>query len=127
MSHVFDCDRIRAELYKSYKKYADGKKGIIYAIDRQHAANIQELYASNGVSIRLIDGTTPAEERENIIEDFKAGVVRVIVNVNIFSEGFDCPDIEFVQLARPTRSLTMYLQQVGRGLRISKGKEKALS
>lgn len=126
LSNVFDCDRIRAELYKSYKKYADGKKGIIYAIDRQHAANIQELYASNGVSIRLIDGTTPAEEREIIIEDFKAGVVRVIVNVNIFSEGFDCPDIEFVQLARPTRSLTMYLQQVGRGLRISKGKEKSI-
>ncbi len=126
LSNLFDCDRIRAELYKSYKKYADGKKGIIYAIDRRHAVNIQELYASNGVSIRLIDGTTPAEERENIIEDFKAGVVRVIVNVNIFSEGFDCPDIEFVQLARPTRSLTMYLQQVGRGLRISKGKEKSI-
>ena len=126
LSNVFDCDHIRAELYKSYKKFADGKKGIIYAIDRQHAANIQDLYASHGVSIRMIDGTTPADERQEIIDDFKAGNVRVIVNVNIFSEGFDCPDIEFIQLARPTRSLTMYLQQVGRGLRISKGKEKSL-
>lgn len=126
LSNVFDCDHIRAELYKSYKKFADGKKGIIYAIDRRHAANILDLYASHGVSIRMIDGTTPADERQSIIEDFKDGVVRVIVNVNIFSEGFDCPDIEFVQLARPTRSLTMYLQQVGRGLRISAGKEKSL-
>lgn len=126
LSNVFDCDHIRAELYKSYKKFADGKKGIIYAIDRRHANNILELYASHGVSIRMIDGTTPAEERQEIIEDFKAGIVRVIVNVNIFSEGFDCPDIEFIQLARPTRSLTMYLQQVGRGLRISEGKEKSL-
>ena len=126
LSNVFDCDHIRAELYKSYKKFADGKKGIIYAIDRRHATNILELYASHGVSIRMIDGTTPADERQNIIEDFKAGIVRVIVNVNIFSEGFDCPDIEFIQLARPTRSLTMYLQQVGRGLRISKDKEKSL-
>ncbi len=126
LSNVFDCDHIRAELYKSYKKFAEGKKGIIYAIDRRHAANIQNLYASHGVSICMIDGTTPAEERQNIIDDFKAGVVQVIVNVNIFSEGFDCPDIEFIQLARPTKSLTMYLQQVGRGLRISKEKEKSL-
>lgn len=126
LSNVFDCDHIRAELYKSYKKFAEGKKGIIYAIDRRHAANIQDLYASHGVSIRMIDGTTPADERQSIIDDFKAGIVSVIVNVNIFSEGFDCPDIEFIQLARPTRSLTMYLQQVGRGLRISEGKEKSL-
>lgn len=126
LSNVFDCNHIRAELYKSYKKFADGKKGIIYAIDRKHAANILDLYASHGVSIRMIDGTTPANERQTIIDDFKAGIVGVIVNVNIFSEGFDCPDIEFIQLARPTRSLTMYLQQVGRGLRISEGKEKSL-
>ena len=126
LSNVFDCDHIRAELYESYKKFADGKKGIIYAIDRKHAANIRELYASHGVSIRMIDGATPEDERQNIIDDFKAGLVRVIVNVNIFSEGFDCPDIEFIQLARPTRSLTMYLQQVGRGLRISESKEKSL-
>jgi len=126
LSNVFDCDHIRAELYKSYKKFAEGKKGIIYAIDRRHAANILDLYASHGVSIRMIDGSTPADERQSIIDDFKDGVVRVIVNVNIFSEGFDCPDIEFIQLARPTRSLTMYLQQVGRGLRISDSKEKSL-
>lgn len=126
LSNVFDCNRIRAELYRSYKKFADGKKGIIYAIDRRHAVNIQELYASHGVSIKMIDGTTSADERQSIIDDFKNGIVRVIVNVNIFSEGFDCPDIEFIQLARPTRSLTMYLQQVGRGLRISDGKEKSI-
>lgn len=126
LSNVFDCNRIRAELYRSYKKFADGKKGIIYAIDRRHAVNIQELYASHGVSIKMIDGTTSANERQSIIDDFKNGTVSVIVNVNIFSEGFDCPDIEFIQLARPTRSLTMYLQQVGRGLRISDGKEKSI-
>lgn len=126
LSSVFDCDHIRAELYKSYKKFAEGKKGIIYAIDRKHASNIKNLYSSNGVSIQMIDGTTSADERQRIINEFKEGNVKVIVNVNIFSEGFDCPDIEFIQLARPTRSLTMYLQQVGRGLRISEGKEKSL-
>lgn len=126
LSELFDQDRIRAELYKSYHQFAEGKKGIIYAIDRKHAQNILSLYATKGVSIAMIDGTTLAKERNQIIDDFKKGVIRVIVNVNIFSEGFDCPDIEFVQLARPTRSLAMYLQQVGRGLRISASKEKSL-
>jgi len=126
LSSLFDRDSIRAELYKSYKQFADGKKGIIYAIDRRHAVNIQALYASKGVSIALIDGSTPAEDRKQVIADFKSGAVQVMVNVNIFSEGFDCPDIEFIQLARPTKSLAMYLQQVGRALRISEGKEKSI-
>ena len=126
LSNLFDRDHIRAELFKSYKQFAEGKKGIIYAIDRQHAANIRDLYATKGVSIALIDGTTPAEERDDIIESFRQGSIQVIVNVNIFSEGFDCPDIEFIQLARPTKSLTMYLQQVGRGLRISPNKERSI-
>ena len=126
LSETFDKDHIRAELYKSYKKFAEGKKGIIYAIDRQHAANIRNLYAAKGVSIAMIDGTTPAEIRDEIIENFTAGTIKVIVNVNIFSEGFDCPDIEFIQLARPTKSLTMYLQQVGRGLRICEGKKRSI-
>ena len=123
LSRVFDKDKIRAELYKSYQKYAKGKKGIIYAIDRKHASNICELYASKGVNICMIDGTTSANERDALIKDFANGSIEVIVNVNIFSEGFDCPDIEFIQLARPTKSLSLYLQQVGRGLRISPNKE----
>lgn len=123
LSAAFDKDKIRAQLYKSYRQFAKGKKGIIYAIDRKHAFNICELYAANGVSICMIDGTTPTNEREQLIASFVAGSIEVIVNVNIFSEGFDCPDIEFIQLARPTKSLSLYLQQVGRGLRISEGKD----
>ena len=122
----FDKDSIRAKLYDSYYKYCNGKKGIIYAINRQHAANITSTYAANGVSIEMIDGTTPKDTREQLLEDFRRGDLQVIVNVNIFSEGFDCPDIEFIQLARPTKSLALYLQQIGRGLRVSNEKEKGL-
>ena len=52
--------------------------------------------------------------------------IQVLVNVDIFSEGFDCPDVEFVQLARPTLSLAKYLQMVGRGLRVAKGKKNCV-
>ena len=54
------------------------------------------------------------------------GAIQVLVNVDIFSEGFDCPDVEFVQLARPTLSLAKYLQMVGRGLRVARGKKNCL-
>lgn len=126
LSAVFDKDYIRAQLYQSYEQFAKGKKGIIYAIDRKHARHLTELYAGKGVRVRMIDGETSKVERESVIDEFKKGKVEVIVNVNIFSEGFDCPDIEFIQLARPTKSLAMYLQQVGRGLRISAGKERTI-
>ena len=60
---------------------------------------------------------TPAEERQRLVDAYRQGEIDVIVNVDIFSEGFDCPEVEFIQLARPTLSLTKYLQQVGRGMR----------
>ncbi len=122
----FDKDSIRAKLYESYSQFCKGKKGIIYAINRQHAANILNTYQRHGVSIAMIDGNTPKSQRDYLLDEFRRGVLHVIVNVNIFSEGFDCPDIEFIQLARPTKSLAMFLQQIGRGLRTSKDKEKGL-
>ena len=69
------------------------------------------LRPADGAADRLADGAAP---------------IQVLVNVDIFSEGFDCPDVEFVQLARPTLSLAKYLQMVGRGLRVAKGKKNCL-
>lgn len=114
---VFDTSKIRAQLYDSYAKNALGKKGIIYSISREHSEHICSQYRSNNVTIENIDSKTPTKVREGIIKAFKNGNIDIIVNVDIFSEGFDCPDIEFIQLARPTKSLVKYIQQVGRGLR----------
>ena len=117
LADVVDTSRIRAQLYDSYAKYAYGKKGIIYSISRLHSEHICEQYRSRGIRIENIDSKTPSKLREDTISAFKNGDIDIIVNVDIFSEGFDCPDIEFIQLARPTRSLVKYIQQVGRGLR----------
>lgn len=114
---VCDTSRIRAQLYDSYEKNVLGKKGIIYSISREHSEHICLQYRSRGVAIENIDSKTPAKVREKVIQDFRNGEIDIIVNVDIFSEGFDCPDIEFIQLARPTKSLVKYIQQVGRGLR----------
>ena len=113
-------------LYKSFEKYGKDRKGIVYAINISHAQKIAKLYQDYGVKAIAIDSKTPATERQQDIEAFKKGDIQVLVNVDIFSEGFDCPDVEFVQLARPTLSLAKYLQMVGRGLRVAKGKKNCV-
>ena len=110
-------------LYQSFEEYGKDRKGIVYAINISHAKKIVELYQEHGIKAVAIDSKTPAAERQADIETFKKGDIQVLVNVDIFSEGFDCPDVEFVQLARPTLSLAKYLQMVGRGLRVAKGKK----
>ena len=227
-------------LYRSLEEYGKDRKGIVYAININHANAIAEFYREHGIAAVAIDSKTPSSLRKELIERFKAssntsqnfskitpslftlkegnlsnhpvplskegstfspspsssgsgdvtapprrseplrskdggpskvspdclcgvnrlgdglgdrlgatclraadGVgdrltatclrpadglapIQVLVNVDIFSEGFDCPDVEFVQLARPTLSLAKYLQMVGRGLRVAKGKKNCL-
>ena len=122
-------------------RYAANKKGITYAIDIAHAEHIAEAYRQHGINAVAISSKTPLEERKAIIERFKktsidskpnyasleqTANIQVLVNVDLFGEGFDCPDVEFIQLARPTLSLAKYLQQVGRGMRVFEGKKYCL-
>ena len=206
-------------LYRSLEEYGKDRKGIVYAININHANAIAEFYREHGIAAVAIDSKTPSSLRKELIERFKAsntsfsnhpvkfskitpslftlkegstshpdpltlrgeggnrptrcseplrskdggpskvspgcagwdrlgdglgdglaatclraadgvanglGPIQVLVNVDIFSEGFDCPDVEFVQLARPTLSLAKYLQMVGRGLRVAKGKKNCV-
>ena len=227
-------------LYQSLEEFGKNRKGIVYAININHANAIAEFYREHGIAAVAIDSKTPSSLRKELIERFKyssfskthpssltlkggstafpkplspqgtgdvtalrcseplrskvggpskvspdcagwdrlgmsgaskvspdclCGVnrlgdglgdrlgatclraadgvgdrltatclrpadglapIQVLVNVDIFSEGFDCPDVEFVQLARPTLSLAKYLQMVGRGLRVAKGKKNCL-
>ena len=123
---VMDRDEIRAGIVSSYEHYAKDKKGIVYTITKAHNIHVCSQFVARGYKAVAIDDSTPAKVREDYVKDFKSGKIDIICNVNIFSEGFDCPDVEFIQLARPTKSLSMYLQQVGRGLRIADGKEKVI-
>ena len=198
-------------LYRSLEEFGKGRKGIVYAININHANAIAEFYREHGIAAVAIDSKTPSSLRKELIERFKSSSlsfskthpssltlkggstafpkplspqgtgdvtalrcseplrskvggaskpspdcagwdrlgatclrpvdglaatclrpadelapIQVLVNVDIFSEGFDCPDVEFVQLARPTLSLAKYLQMVGRGLRVAKGKKNCV-
>ena len=123
MATVMDSPESIEHLYYSYRQYANGRKGIVYAISREHAQHISNYYVSKGVRCCWIEAMTPPEERQRLVDEYRKGELDVIVNVDIFSEGFDCPEVDFIQLARPTLSLSKYLQQVGRGMRAVPQKE----
>lgn len=149
MQEVLDCKPSIGRLYQTIKDFAAGKKGIVYAINIEHAEHIAEYYREQGLAAVAISSKTPKEERRRRIELFKEGSagdkpycasltlittvgedetpkeIQILVNVDLFGEGFDCPDVEFIQLARPTLSLAKYLQMVGRGLRVAKGRSAA--
>ena len=140
MSEKLDVRPSIERLCDTVMRYAPEKKGIVYAIDIKHAENIAEYYRERGLNAVAISSKTPAEERKSIIERFRNSndslkntncqvldsPIRILVNVDLFGEGFDCPDVEFIQLARPTLSLSKYLQQVGRGMRVYEGKRYCL-
>ena len=195
MHEALDVTPCIERLFESFERFAYDKKGIVYAIDIEHAEHIAEYYRQQGVAAYAISSKTSLPERKRLIEAFRkscfseekssdffenhppspslslkkglhrfplnplspqgtgdlkpgrpglysqtssrpCGVARelptqqscdcfiqVLVSVDLFSEGFDCPDVEFIQMARPTLSLAKYLQMVGRGLRAHQGKE----
>lgn len=126
MSEKLDVQPSIERLCDTILRYAPNKKGIVYAIDIKHAEHIAEQYRVHGIHAVAISSKTPNDERRLTIDKFKAGLIQVLVNVDLFGEGFDCPDVEFIQLARPTLSLAKYLQQVGRGMRVFEGKKFCL-
>ena len=126
MSERLDVRPSIGRLCDTVLRYAREKKGIVYAIDIRHAEHIAAYYREHGIDAVAISAKTPGEERCRLIEQFKAGETQVLVNVDLFGEGFDCPDVEFIQLARPTLSLAKYLHQVGRGMRVFDGKRYCL-
>lgn len=126
LERQFNTTIIRAKIIANYLKYAKGKKGIIYTISRQHNNRLCREFQKIGIRAKGIDSCTNSDDRARIVNEFKCGTVQILCNVNIFTEGFDCPDIEFIMLARATTSLALYLQQVGRGLRLSENKDKVI-
>ena len=106
-----------------YHKICPDKKAIVFAIDVEHAGEIDVAFNQSGVTSSLITAKTPTSVRSELIRRFRAGDIRVLVNVDLFGEGFDLPSIEAVIMARPTNSYGLFLQQLGRGLRPLQGKE----
>lgn len=123
---VLEKSTITGDAVREYRKHADGKRAIVRSLSRADSRKVAEAFQAAGHSAVHIDGTTPDGERERAFEAFKRGDIAILCNVELFGEGVDIPGVECVIDLRPTKSLTMYLQFIGRALRPAPGKTHAI-
>lgn len=121
-----DKPTITGDAIKHYKRYANGKRAVVFCCSVAHSEHVVKQFQEAGIPAEHCDGQTPPEERDEKVRRFREGSIRVLSNVDLFGEGFDLPAIEAAILLRPTQSLGLYLQQVGRALRPSAGKDTAI-
>ncbi|HUQ93848.1 MAG TPA: DEAD/DEAH box helicase [Bryobacteraceae bacterium] len=126
LEHVMDQKLIIGDAIKHYRRHADGKRAVVFCVTVTHAEHTAELFRDAGIVAICLHAGTPKDERRLAVQAFRDGQVKVLCNVNLFSEGFDLPAMEAVILLRPTKSLGMYMQQVGRSLRPYPGKAAAI-
>ncbi len=111
-------------IYKYYKKYPS-KRALGFCCSRKHANEMAKEFCARGIDAVAVYSNTngePSEERNIAIQKLKSQDIKVIFSVDMFNEGVDIPDLDMVMFLRPTESPVVFLQQLGRGLRISKGK-----
>lgn len=108
-----------------YLRICPGARVILFAVDIRHGRDVVGAFVAAGVKAAHVDGEAPAAERRALAA-FARGEIKVLSNVALFGEGFDLPALDGVIMLRPTQSLALYLQQVGRALRPAPGKDRAL-
>ncbi len=117
--------QVLADLYESYGAYA-GERTVVFAPTVDTAWTIAARFGEMGIPAAVLDWSTPNHERHRILRGFREGKIKIIVNVDVLSEGWDEPLVDTIILASPTRSLARYLQRVGRGMRPAEGKIELL-
>lgn len=118
--------KLVGDIYDNWSRICPDRPTIIFATNVKHSINIAEDFSRNGVSIAHIDAKTSPEEREETLMVLKSGKLQVITNVGILCEGFDFPKASCIILARPTKSLGLYIQMAGRGLRTAEMKQDCI-
>ncbi|CAH0526068.1 DEAD/DEAH box helicase [Vibrio hippocampi] len=117
--------RATPQIVEQIIRYSQDRQGImIFAATVRHAQEILSLLPEN--SSEIVIGDTPTPERDQIISDFKARRIKYLVNVSVLTTGFDAPHVDLIAILRPTESVSLYQQIVGRGLRLSDGKQECL-
>ena len=106
-----------ADIPKTWLERAGGRRTVVFAVNVAHSVALRAAFAAAGVSAEHVDGGTPNEQRAAIMGRFASGKTQVLCNCQIASIGFDLPALDCIVMARPTQSLAMYLQMLGRGLR----------
>lgn len=113
---------IIGDVVSNYEKYCENMQTVVFTVDVEQAHDIAKAFEARGIRAVALSANNTDKERQDAITAFRRKEIQVIVNVDLLGEGFDCPAIEAVIMARPTASYGLYVQVFGRALRLLDGK-----
>lgn len=127
LSQVMNRKEVNEMVFQSYQHKSAQNDGfnstLLFAVDIEHVKTLYQLFKDHGINANYVTANTPADKRDQIVTDFKNGKVEVLMNCGIFTEGTDMPNIDCILLCRPTRSRSLMVQMIGRGLRLHHSKD----
>lgn len=121
-----DQPKLIGDIVHNWFRLAKDKRTVVFCVTRSHSRHVCDEFRARGVRAEHLDGETPLDERKAILARVASGETQVLCNVFVATYGLDIPALECAVLARPTRNIALYLQTVGRVLRISEGKTEAI-
>ena len=121
-----DTAKLVGDIVEHWHRLGQGRRTVCFTVNVAHSVHIRDEFRRAGAMAEHIDGSTPLEERKNILTKLARGSVDIVCNCMVLTEGWDRPEASCLILARPTKSLGLYRQMVGRVLRPADGKTDAL-
>lgn len=122
LAAAMDKSSITGDIISHWRKIADGRPTICFAVNVEHSKHIVSQFNESGITAEHCDAETPEKVREEILKRHQLGATKVVVNVGILCTGVDLPWVSCIVMARPTKSYNLYIQQAGRGTRPAPGK-----
>jgi len=126
LARYMDTPEITQLILETYLERAQTRRTVAFCVNVSHAKNLAGAFKGHGIAAEAIHGGMPLDERANLLERFKSGSITVLANCQILTEGWDCPSVDCILMARPTQSKGLYQQICGRGLRLYPNKKDCL-
>lgn len=126
LASVMDTEELNQLVVQSYIDNGEERKAVCFSVDVNHAKHLAEAFKANDISSEAIYGSLHENERSRILSEFENGSIQVLTNCQILTEGWDCPQVCCVIVAKPTQSKGLYQQMCGRGLRLFPNKQDCL-
>ena len=126
LSKVINTERRNNLIVEAYKEHGENRHGVVFAVSVDHARDLAVAFQEAGIACDLVYGDMPKEARRDILKRYENHELQILTNVGVLTEGWDVPDTDIILMARPTKSKTLYIQCIGRGLRLAPGKQDCL-
>jgi superfamily II DNA or RNA helicase len=112
-----------ARIVQGYLKHCRGRQALCFAVTVNHAEHLATTFTTMDIRAAVVSGETPPEQRKHLLHDYERGALAVVCNCGVLTEGYDAPQTSCIIMARPTKSRALFVQCIGRGLRLAPGKQ----